>query len=148
VVSQIRHVVLTAPDEIRARFLGLSPITLVRTTAALKPRRTDPDVVRFTTLSTLRELGRRALFAVDGRRGLEELCDGFRCHEAETPQRGEFTDWDAVACDDEGLAFVEAAHDLSAAVPEFSLGHDLTRAYTVARCATLDLPGEIRARRK
>ena len=62
VVSQIRHVVFTAPDEIRARFLGLSPITLVRTTAALKPRRSDPDVVRFTTLSTLRELGRRALF--------------------------------------------------------------------------------------
>lgn len=62
VVSQIRHVTFTAPDEIRARFLGLSPITLVRTTAALKPRRTDPDVVRYTTLSTLRELGRRALF--------------------------------------------------------------------------------------
>ena len=62
VVSQIRHVTFTAPDEIRARFLGLSPITLVRTTAALKPRRSDPDIVRYTTLSTLRELGRRALF--------------------------------------------------------------------------------------
>jgi transposase len=59
VVNQIRHVTFTAPDEIRARFIGLSPITLVRTTAALKPRRTDPHVVRFTTLSTLRELGRR-----------------------------------------------------------------------------------------
>jgi transposase len=62
VVSQIRHVTFTAPDDIRARFLGMSPITLVRTTAALKPRRSDPDLVRFTTLSTLRELGRRALF--------------------------------------------------------------------------------------
>ncbi len=62
VVSQIRHVTFTAPDDIRARFLDMSPITLVRTTAALKPRRTDPDLVRFTTLSTLRELGRRALF--------------------------------------------------------------------------------------
>lgn len=61
-VSQIRHVTFTAPDDIRARFLDMSPITLVRTTAALKPRRTDPDLVRFTTLSTLRELGRRALF--------------------------------------------------------------------------------------
>ena len=61
-MSQMRHVTFTAPDEIRARFIGLSPITLVRTTAALKPRRTDPDVVRYTTLSTLRELGRRALF--------------------------------------------------------------------------------------
>jgi transposase len=62
VVSQMRHVTFTAPDEIRARFIGLSPITLVRTTAALKPRRTGPDVVRYTTLATLRELGRRALF--------------------------------------------------------------------------------------
>ncbi len=62
VVSQIRHVTFTAPDEIRARFAGMTPITLVRTTAALKPRRTDPDIVRYTTLSTLRELGRRALF--------------------------------------------------------------------------------------
>ena len=62
VVTQIRHVTFTAPDEIRSRFIGLSPITLVRTTAALKPRRSDPDIVRYTTLSTLRELGRRALF--------------------------------------------------------------------------------------
>jgi transposase len=58
----MRHVTFTAPDEIRARIIGLSPIALVRTTAALKPRRTDPDIVRYTTLSTLRELGRRALF--------------------------------------------------------------------------------------
>jgi transposase len=65
IVTQIRHVVFCAPDEIRARFIGLSPITLVRTTAALKPRRSDPDIVRFTTLSTLRELGRRALFVRD-----------------------------------------------------------------------------------
>jgi transposase len=62
IVSQIRHVVFTAPDEIRA---GLSPITLVRTTAALERRRSDPDIVRFTTLSTVRELGRRALFIRD-----------------------------------------------------------------------------------
>jgi transposase len=62
VLSQMRHVTFTAPDEIRARFIGLSPIALVRTTAALKPRRTDPDVVRFTTLATLRELGLRAVF--------------------------------------------------------------------------------------
>ena len=44
----------TAKRHIRARFIGLSPITLVRTTAALKPRRSDPDIVRYTTLSTLR----------------------------------------------------------------------------------------------
>ena len=62
ILNQIRHVTFTAPDEIRARFVGLSPITLVRTTAALRPRSSDPDIVRHTTMSTLRELGRRALF--------------------------------------------------------------------------------------
>ena len=35
ILNQMRHLVSCAPDEIRARFLGLSPITLVRTTAAL-----------------------------------------------------------------------------------------------------------------
>ena len=62
ILNQIRHVTFTAPDEISARFVGLSPITLVRTTAALRPRSSDPDIVRHTTMSTLRELGRRALF--------------------------------------------------------------------------------------
>ena len=56
---QIGHVVFTAHDDIRARFFVPSPITLVRTTATLRPRPSDPDIVRFTTLSTLRELGRR-----------------------------------------------------------------------------------------
>ena len=58
----MRHLVFCAPDEIRARFLDLSPIKLARTSATLRPRRSDDDIVRFTTLSTLRELGRRALF--------------------------------------------------------------------------------------
>ncbi len=62
ILNQMRHITFCAPDEIRARFVDLSPITLVRTTAALKPRRSTGDVVRFATLSTLRELGRRALF--------------------------------------------------------------------------------------
>jgi len=57
------------------------------------------------------------LFGIDGWSGLEELCDGVRCHEAESPKWGEFSDGYAVACDDEGLALVEATHDLSAAVP-------------------------------
>jgi transposase len=62
IINQIRHLCFTAPEEIRRRFDDLSPITLVRTTAALKPRKTTGDIVRFTTLSTLRELGQRALF--------------------------------------------------------------------------------------
>ncbi len=62
IINQMRHLVFTAPDKIRARFLDLSPIKLARTCAAPKPRRSSDDIVRFTTLSTLRELGRRALF--------------------------------------------------------------------------------------
>ncbi|MGB7877263.1 MAG: IS110 family transposase [Ilumatobacteraceae bacterium] len=62
IINQMRHLVFCAPDEIRARFLDLSPIKLARTCATLRPRRSDDDIVRFTTLSTLRELGRRALF--------------------------------------------------------------------------------------
>lgn len=47
------------------------------------------------------------LFGVDGRRCREDLCNRVGGHEAETPEWGEFTDGDAVASDDEGLAFVE-----------------------------------------
>ena len=65
------------------------------------------------------------LFAVDGRSGLEELNNGLCSHEAKKTQRSEFADGDTVACHHEGLALVEAAHDLPAAVPEFSLSHDL-----------------------
>ena len=65
ILNQMRHLVFCAPDQIRARFLDLSPIKLVRTAAALKPRRSSGDIVRYTTLATLRELGRRALFVRD-----------------------------------------------------------------------------------
>jgi transposase len=58
----MRHLCFTAPDEIRRRFDDLSPIALVRTAAALKPRRSSGDIVRYSTLVTLRELARRALF--------------------------------------------------------------------------------------
>jgi transposase len=37
----------------------------------LKPRRSDADIVRFTTLSTLRELGRRALFLREQKKRLD-----------------------------------------------------------------------------
>ena len=71
ILNQMRHLTFTAPDELRQRFQDLSPITLVRTCAALKPRRSDADIVRFTTLSTLRELGRRALFLRDQKKRLD-----------------------------------------------------------------------------
>jgi transposase len=71
ILNQMRHLTFTAPDELRQRFEDLSPITLVRTCAALKPRRSDADIVRFTTLSTLRELGRRALFLREQKKRLD-----------------------------------------------------------------------------
>ena len=75
-------------------------------------------------------------FGVDGWSCLEDLCNGFRGHEAKPTQRCEFADRNSIACDDEELTPVEAAHDLSAAVPQFSLAQDLTHPPIVARCAT------------
>jgi len=60
IINQIRHVCFTAPEPIRRRFDDLSPIRLARTTAGLRPRQSSDDVVRFTMLMTLRELGQRA----------------------------------------------------------------------------------------
>ena len=48
ILNQMRHICFTAPDELRTRFQDLTPITLVKTCAALKPRRSDADIVRFT----------------------------------------------------------------------------------------------------
>jgi transposase len=59
VLNQIRHLVLCAPDPIRARFHGLTPTSLLNQTSTLRPR-DHGDIVDYTTLITLRELGRRA----------------------------------------------------------------------------------------
>jgi transposase len=59
ILNQIRNICFCAPDEIRTRFEGLSPKALINQTAVLRPRQGD-DVVRYTTLMVLRELGRRA----------------------------------------------------------------------------------------
>ncbi len=61
IINQMRHLCFTAPEEIRRRFADLSPIVLIRTAAGLRPRASS-DVVRYTTLMTLRELGQRGLF--------------------------------------------------------------------------------------
>lgn len=76
------------------------------------------------------------LFAVNRWSCLEELGDGFRCNESEAAQRGQLADRHAIAGHDEGLALVKATHDLSAAIPQFSLGDDLTHPTIVARRAT------------
>ncbi len=59
ILNQMRHLVFCAPDEIRTRFEDLSPKALLNATSTLRPREGD-DVVRYTTLIVLRELGRRA----------------------------------------------------------------------------------------
>jgi transposase len=59
ILNQIRHICFCATDEIRTRFEDLSPKALLNATSTLRPRQGD-DVVRYTTLIVLRELGRRA----------------------------------------------------------------------------------------
>ncbi len=71
IINQIRHVCFTAPEEIRRRFDDLSPIMVARSTAGLKPRKSSGDVVRYTTLMTLRELGQRAMFLHNQRKRLD-----------------------------------------------------------------------------
>ena len=59
ILNQMRHICFCASDEIRTRFEDLSPKALLNATSTLRPREGD-DVVRYTTLIVLRELGRRA----------------------------------------------------------------------------------------
>jgi len=65
-LNQMRHLVIVAPDDIRARFGGLNIYHLTRQSAAMRPR--PGDQVGYVTLMTLRELGRRV-------RGLDEEVD-------------------------------------------------------------------------
>lgn len=60
-LNQIRHLVFTAPEAIRARFLGRYQKTLVSELAALRPRKSSQDPISYTTLTTLRDLARRIL---------------------------------------------------------------------------------------
>jgi transposase len=62
-INQARALIITGPDGIRARFTGQAPAGLVAELAALRPR--PGSMVRYHTLLTLRELGRRAQF-LDG----------------------------------------------------------------------------------
>jgi transposase len=67
-INQARALILTGPDGIRARFTRHGPAELVAELAALRPR--PGSMVRYHTLLSLRELGRRAQF-LDGQ--LERL---------------------------------------------------------------------------
>jgi transposase len=59
-INQARALIITAPDNIRTRFTGQMPAELVAELAALRPR--PGSMVRYHTLLSLRELGRRAQF--------------------------------------------------------------------------------------
>ena len=62
-INQMRALVATAPDDLRARFGCHGTILLVTETAGLRPR--GGDTVGYTTRVALRELGRRAIYLAD-----------------------------------------------------------------------------------
>jgi transposase len=70
-INQARSLIVTGPDDLRARFTGHTVRALVSELAALRPRPGDP--VGYATRIALRELGRRAEF-LDGQiERLDEL---------------------------------------------------------------------------
>ena len=59
-INQARALLLTGPDDLRARFTRHTPAALVAGIASLRPR--PGDVPGYATRVALRELGRRAVF--------------------------------------------------------------------------------------
>jgi transposase len=59
-INQARALILTGPEELRARFAGHTPAGLAAAIAALRPR--PGDVPGYATRVALRELGRRVQF--------------------------------------------------------------------------------------
>ena len=70
-VNQARALIVTGPEELRARFARHSPARLVAELAALRPR--PGDVPGYATRVALRELGRRARFLEAQTGQLDEL---------------------------------------------------------------------------
>jgi len=70
-INQARALVITGPDDIRTRFTCQTPAELVAELAALRPR--PGSMVRYHTLLSLRELGRRAQFLDAQLERLDEL---------------------------------------------------------------------------
>jgi transposase len=59
-INQARSLIVTGPDDLRARFAGHSAGDLVAELASLRPR--PGSMIRYHTLLSLRELGRRVAF--------------------------------------------------------------------------------------
>jgi transposase len=70
-INQARALILTGPDDIRVRFARHTPAGLVAGLATLRPR--PGSMVRYHTLLSLRELGRRAQFLDTQLGRLDEL---------------------------------------------------------------------------
>jgi transposase len=70
-INQARALIVTGPDGVRARFSCQTPAGLVAELAALRPR--PGSMVRYHTLLSLRELGRRAQFLGAQLERLDEL---------------------------------------------------------------------------
>jgi transposase len=69
-INQARALVVTGPDDVRARFAAHGPAELVAELAVLRPR--PGSMVRYHTLLSLRELGRRAQYLDSQLRRLDE----------------------------------------------------------------------------
>ena len=70
-INQARALVLTGPDDLRARFARHTPAALITGLASLRPR--PGDVAGHATRIALRELGRRAQFLDGQLQRLDEL---------------------------------------------------------------------------
>ncbi len=70
-INQARALILTGPDDLRARFAQHTAAALVAGTALLRPR--PGDAAGYATRFALRELGRRAEFLDDQIERLDEL---------------------------------------------------------------------------
>ena len=70
-INQARALLLTGPDDLRARFTRHTPAALVTGLASLRPR--PGDVAGYAVRVALRELGRRAQFTGGQLQRLDEL---------------------------------------------------------------------------
>jgi transposase len=70
-INQARSLIVTGPDDLRARFSRHTPAALAAELASLRPR--AGEVVGHATRIALRELGRRAQFLDDQLERLDEL---------------------------------------------------------------------------
>ncbi len=71
-LNQLRYVVFCATPEIRAKFTGLTAISLANKASTLRPRQGD-NPVRYTTLITIRTLGQRVQYLREETKQLNRL---------------------------------------------------------------------------